>query len=212
MENPIKTIKGIGKALTIKTGKAIYASVKDVVINDIINGNTNTRSKLAGKAVLELGVSIIGAKALDKTLKAGKFSGAGRLSNYVDEIGRYSDDVIKGTGKATNTVWDNIKITQPMYKNTKIPKSFELAVGNKKFWVHPNGTKHMVEYVTRSTIHGMPMNSQTLLSSFQQSASKAVQQGVKYDEIMNIGNWELIFSKPRGGGLLPVIKHAVYRP
>ena len=104
MENPIKTIKGIGKALTIKTGKAIYASVKDVVINDIINGNTNTRSKIAGKAVLELGVSIIGAKALDKTLKAGKFSGAGRLSNYIDEIGRYSDDVIKGAGKAKGLV------------------------------------------------------------------------------------------------------------
>ncbi|MCG8540566.1 MAG: hypothetical protein MJA82_11595 [Clostridia bacterium] len=100
MENPIKTIKGIGKALTMKTGKAIYASVKDVVINDIINGNTNTRSKIAGKAALELGVAIIGAKALDKILKADKFSDAGRLSNYVDEIGRYSDDVIKRTGKA----------------------------------------------------------------------------------------------------------------
>lgn len=84
-----------------------------------------------------------------------------------------------------------------MYKNTKIPKSFEIAVGSEKFWVHPNGTKHMVEYITRSNTHGMPMKSQTLLSSFQESVSKAVQQGIKYDEIMDIGNWELIFSKPR---------------
>jgi len=58
----------------------------------------------------------------------------------------------------------------------------------------------------------MPINSQTLLSSFQNSVSGAVKQGIEYDEIMNVGNWELIFSKPRGDGLLPVIKHAVYRP
>lgn len=29
---------------------------------------------------------------------------------------------------------------------------------------------------------------------------------------MNERNWELIFSKPREGILLPVIKHAVYKP
>lgn len=121
----------------------------------------------------------------------------------------------KGTGKVLDdsTVWGNIKITQPFYDGTKIPKSFELAVDGGEFWVHPNGTKHMVEYITRdATTHGMPINSQTLLSSFENSVKKAVNEGVKYEEIMNIGNWELIFSKPRGDGLLPVIKHAVYRP
>ena len=115
---------------------------------------------------------------------------------------------IKGAGNASKTVWDNIKITQTMYDGTKIPKSFELIASGEKFWVHPNGTKHMVEYITRDPIsHGMPINSQTLLSSFQNSVSGAVKKGIKYDEIMNIGNWELIFSKPRGDGLLPVIKH-----
>ncbi|WP_412676759.1 ribonuclease YeeF family protein [Bacillus safensis] len=111
------------------------------------------------------------------------------------------------------TVWRNIKITQPLYEGTKIPKSFELATSDGKFWVHPNGTKHMVEYITRdATTHGMPINSQTLLSSFQSSVNNAAKQGIKYEEIMKIGNWELIFSKPRGDGLLPVIKHAVYMP
>ncbi|MCM0627508.1 hypothetical protein M5J14_23850, partial [Lysinibacillus sp. OL1_EC] len=121
----------------------------------------------------------------------------------------------KGTGNVLDngTVWGNIKITQPVYDGTKIPKSFELAVDGEKFWVHPNGTKHMVEYITRdATTHGMPINSQTLLTSFESSVKKAVKEGVKYEEIMNVGNWELIFSKPRGDGLLPVIKHAVYRP
>ncbi|MEH7769467.1 pre-toxin TG domain-containing protein, partial [Bacillus pumilus] len=111
------------------------------------------------------------------------------------------------------TVWKDIKVTQPLYEGTKIPKSFELATVDGKFWVHPNGTKHMVEYITRdATTHGMPINSQTLLSSFQSSVNNAAKQGIKYEEIMKVGNWELIFSKPRGDGLLPVIKHAVYMP
>ncbi|AKA70504.1 hypothetical protein [Clostridium scatologenes] len=110
-------------------------------------------------------------------------------------------------------MWGNIKITQSMYEGTKIPKSFEITADGERFWVHPNGTKHMVEYITKDPItHGMPINSQTLLSSFQRSVEGAVKQGVKYDEIMNEGNCELIFSKPRGNGLLPVIKHAVYKP
>ncbi|MBD3861173.1 ribonuclease YeeF family protein [Bacillus sp. 28A-2] len=122
---------------------------------------------------------------------------------------------VKSTVKSVDngTVWKNIKITQPLYEGTKIPKSFELATAGEKFWVHPNGTKHMVEYITRdATTHGMPINSQTLLASFQSSVNNAVKQGIKYEEIMKIGNWELIFSKPRGDGLLPVIKHAVYMP
>lgn len=41
----------------------------------------------------------------------------------------------------------------------------------------------MVEYITRSTTHGMPMKSQTLITSFKESVSKAVEQGFKYDEI-----------------------------
>ncbi|WP_339207311.1 T7SS effector LXG polymorphic toxin [Bacillus sp. FSL W8-1143] len=111
------------------------------------------------------------------------------------------------------TVWKDIKVTQPLYEGTKIPKSFELATVDGKFWVHPNGTKHMVEYITRdATTHGMPINSQTLLSIFQSSVNNAAKQGIKYEEIMKVGNWELIFSKPRGDGLLPVIKHAVYMP
>ncbi|MCY9373495.1 hypothetical protein [Bacillus haynesii] len=132
------------------------------------------------------------------------------------EVGKRSSELDgKGTGNVLGdgTVWENIKITQPLYEGTKIPKSFELVADGKKFRVHPNGTKHMVEYITRdATTHGMPINSQTLLSSFQNSVKNAVKEGIKYEEIMNIGNWELIFSKPRGDGLLPVIKHAVYRP
>nr|WP_258922246.1 LXG domain-containing protein [Heyndrickxia coagulans] len=134
-----------------------------------------------------------------------------RIQKAAEE--RWTGNKDAGKDIGDGTVWENIRITQPLYEGTKIPKSFELVVDGEKFWVHPNGTKHMVEYITReATTHGMPINSQTLLSSFQSSVKDAVKEGVKYDEIMNTGNWELIFSKPRGEGLLPVIKHAVYRP
>ena len=124
---------------------------------------------------------------------------------------KLGEDVEEEPGDGT--VWKYINITQPFYDGTKIPKSFELEADGEKFWVHPNGTKHMVEYITRdATTHGMPINSQTLLTSFHNSVIGAVKEGIKYEEIMNIGNWELIFSKPREDGLLPVIKHAVYMP
>ncbi|MDE5909639.1 MAG: RHS repeat-associated core domain-containing protein [Lachnospiraceae bacterium] len=116
-------------------------------------------------------------------------------------------------GALTGTVWDSINSTQPKIEGTEIPKSFEITVNGEKFCVHPNGTKHMGEYINRNAMsHGMPMNSQTILSSFQSAVGEAAAQGIIYEQMMKVGNWELIFSQPRGEGLLPVIKHAVYIP
>ncbi|WP_052126117.1 ribonuclease YeeF family protein [Ureibacillus massiliensis] len=177
-------------------------------INTIMDADASGVDKgIAIASIIPVGKVLKGAKLVDNI-----------IDSNVDDVVKKSnvDEVVgKGTGNVLGdgTVWENIKITQPLYEGTKIPKSFELVADGKKFWVHPNGTKHMVEYITRdATTHGMPINSQTLLSSFQNSVKNAVKEGIKYEEIMNIGNWELIFSKPRGDGLLPVIKHAVYRP
>lgn len=117
----------------------------------------------------------------------------------------------QGSSKA-KTVWDSIKATQPVYEGTQIPKSFEMVVGNQKFWVHPNASEHMFEYVTRRLTHSININSQEIMTSFQGAVNKAVMQGIKYEERITIGNWEFIFSAPRGEGLLPVIKHAQYIP
>ena len=71
----------------------------------------------------------------------------------------------------------------------------------------------MGEYIARNaTSHGMPMNSQALLTSFQNAVNTAYAEGIRYEQIMKVGNWELIFSRPQTEGLLPVIKHALYRP
>jgi hypothetical protein len=115
----------------------------------------------------------------------------------------------------TGTVWDSIKMTDPMLSGTKIPKSFVLTTkGNQQFWVTPNATKHMADYVieARATTHGMPINNQTLLTSFKAAVDKAVEQGIVYNKEYTIGCWELVFSESRGEGLLPAIKHALYKP
>jgi len=218
----------VASDIAVKSSEAITPKIDEVLVGS-----------LAGKVAVDEASIERAANIIDKTSEAEEVRrvvGAGdeteiettvnlfKKSGEGAEVGGKSVNGAElGSGKNvveevsnpidTDTVWDNIKITQPMYEGTKIPKSFEITAEGEKFWVHPNGTKHMVEYITKdATTHGMPINSQTLLSSFQNSVEGAVKQGVKYDEIMNEGNWELIFSKPRGDGLLPVIKHAVYRP
>ena len=172
----------------------------------------------AGTIVLVGGYPLI-AGAAKKTLIPTAVAAYNAVSNTIvniknkvgPHINRFWDWVTKGAGK-TGTVWDKIKATQEVYPNTKIPKSFEIATKNGDFWVHPNATKHMAEYITKSTTHGIPMNSQSLLTGFQESVSAAIKQGIKFEAPMKVGNWELIFSNPKAEGLLPVIKHAVYLP
>ncbi len=117
--------------------------------------------------------------------------------------------------QAENTVWKSIKATDCMWQATRIPRSFELSVGNQKLWVHPNATEHMFDYVmkARPISHNMPINSQSLLASFKASVEKATAQGIVYTkDPITIGSWELLFSPPRQEGLLPVIRHALYKP
>lgn len=114
--------------------------------------------------------------------------------------------------KSGSTVWDFIKATDKNLTGTTIPKSFELEAGGHKLWVHPNATKHMQEYIGRRPTHGMPINSQTLLTSFREALIQATKQGIQFDTEIVRGNWEFMFSPARSEGLLPVVKHAIYRP
>ena len=133
----------------------------------------------------------------------------------VNSVGNLKNTVEKLAG----TVWKNIKATDKMYPGTKIPKSFELAIGKQKFWVAPNATKHMLEYLqdTNGThkkiiTHNMPINCQALLSSMQVAVERAISSGVKYDTMIKIGCWEFRFGMPRDEGLLPSIYHANFKP
>ena len=113
----------------------------------------------------------------------------------------------------TGTVWDKIKITQPFYPNTTIPKSFELHLKNGKFWVAPNATKHMFEYFRdKAQSFSSSVNCQSLLTDFTNSVGMAIEGDIKYNTAITIGKWEFVFSLPRQEGLLPVIHHALYKP
>ena len=98
-----------------------------------------------------------------------------------------------------------------MRAGTMIPKSFELAVGVRKFWVHPNATKHMAEFLTNGAMRSSAMSSQGMLTSFHAAVQAAMNSGIQYGKMMNVGGWELIFSAARSGHAFPVIKHALMR-
>ncbi len=110
-------------------------------------------------------------------------------------------------------VWSSIRATQPVYQGTVIPRSFEMATGAGKFWVHGNGTKHLAEYATTMLNRGVAPNlvnlaSQVQLSSLKAAMAAASKQGIVYGQPMRIGGWELVFSK-LPTDVLPVLKHAL---
>jgi len=112
-------------------------------------------------------------------------------------------------------VWDFIKPTASIIPGTYIPKSFELITTSGTFWVHPNATKHMFEYLTRNTPSNSlgsirMINNQAMLLSLQSAVSQAATQGIKYGKLVDVGSWELKFSM-KSGDRLPVLMHAVYK-
>ena len=134
----------------------------------------------------------------------------GQLAGTMPVTSAFAKGVQDATTKGT--VWENIKATQPYYSDTCIPKSFELKIGGHEFWVHPNATEHMADFIKRRPSHGIPMRSQEMLTSFSSAVEQAFASGIKYKDEINIGQWQLSFSAPRQPGLLPVIHHALFKP
>ncbi|MER6401755.1 polymorphic toxin-type HINT domain-containing protein [Kitasatospora sp. NPDC001603] len=122
--------------------------------------------------------------------------------------------VHNSNGCGTGTVWDGIKATQPNYAGSELPRSFELAAGENRVWVHPNATEHIDEYLSGMAQRGatkaqIDMATQAKLSSLQAAVAEAGKGGFPLDKMVNIGGWELMFGAPRGIGQLPVLFHAI---
>jgi hypothetical protein len=136
------------------------------------------------------------------------FEVADNHNYFVGEIGLLVHN------SCTGTVWDAIKATQPLYKGSLIPRSFELTTGNGRFWVHGNATEHFAEYAAGRAVNGTPeavrMATQAHLTSFQTAVNAAAQQGITYGQMMNVGGWELVFQPARQAGQLPTITHAFF--
>jgi filamentous hemagglutinin len=119
--------------------------------------------------------------------------------------------VVTTSHLSTGTVFDSIKATQPAIPGTSIPKSFEFNVNGQTFWVNPNATKHMGEYLTRNGLsHSTTEGSQAMLTSLQSAIKDASAHGLHFNEKMQVGRWELIFSQ-RPTDPYPVLKHALYK-
>ena len=114
-----------------------------------------------------------------------------------------------------SAVWEKIDPTASVVRGTEIPATFNVSAGEQQFWVNANGSEHMAEYVLSRDLnnlhpYNMELINQIVLTQFQAAVETAVQQGIKYDEMMVVGNYELIFRPARQEGLNPVISHARY--
>lgn len=181
-------------------------------------------AEAAGRAAFDIGSVFMGAGELRLGSRlsrlVGKFSTkAGGLAPRVARSAQMTAPAeIPATLKAaeelsTKTVWDSMDKLGPMLPDTQVPRWFEVAAGGERYWVAPNATEHFEEYLTRGgTSHGMPMNSQTLLTSFHAALEDVLAQGVRYGKKGRSGPWEIILSESRGPGQLPCVKHALYTP
>lgn len=115
----------------------------------------------------------------------------------------------EGAGTGTGTVWDDIKATQPNYEGTEIPESFEINAGNEKVWVHGNATEHIYQDAIKAG-GNTNLYSQQLLTDFKGALQQATQNGIKYNEIMTVGNWEFKFAPAREAGQLPALIHSQF--
>jgi filamentous hemagglutinin len=114
----------------------------------------------------------------------------------------------------TGTVFDAIKATQPVYPGSVIPRSFELTLPNGQgVWVAGNATEHIAEFsqmkAVTSTPEAVRLASQQQLSSLQGAVNTATQNGIPYNQLINVGGWELKFAPPRQPGQLPALIHAL---
>jgi filamentous hemagglutinin len=53
------------------------------------------------------------------------------------------------------------------------------------------------------------ITQQAQLTSMEAAVNAATKNGVKFDEIIRIGGWELKFGRPRNPGDLPTLFHAL---
>jgi hypothetical protein len=106
-------------------------------------------------------------------------------------------------------VFDRIEVTQaPRDVGSVLPKSFNLSTASgDRVWIAPNATKHIWEE-TRGLTFGRAISQEQRLIGLADAVDNAT---VGDWERMQVSRgWELIFSKPRGVGINPVLKHARY--
>jgi hypothetical protein len=204
---------------------AIFTAVQFTPAGPFVNGALLATLGISAGFDLYNFLTKVGSAQDGKGLK----NAAGYLTSLVETIGiaavsgalRTASRALGAIKADTSTaaVWKAIKATQPVYGGTLIPKSFELAAGNRKLWVAPNATDHLRELVqgyikSRGSSQNAEKYTQFLMADFKNSVDQALRQ-VKIPnapgmprQAIRVGNWDLVIGPPRQAGQLPVILHA----
>lgn len=137
------------------------------------------------------------------------------LGGAVLGLGRAVEGLPGAEAATSGTVWDSIAATQSNYLGTDLPRSFTLAVDGTSIWVHGNATEHIAEYLAGLASRGatqaqIDIATQAQLTSLRAAVSAATDQGLVYNDVVDVGGWELIFRAPRVPGQLPALTHALY--
>ena len=135
-----------------------------------------------------------------------------------------TNTIYERLSKLSNEIWKKITPTQEFWNShSLIPKSFEIEVEGKRFWVHPNATEHIMELTSplqplRADILASTFNlpaKQTLLShemlltDFYDAINMAIKSGNIYQtENVLFNGWEIGINPSRTPGGHPVIVHA----
>ncbi len=169
------------------------------------SGNYAEAAKITGPMVADITLLVASTGGL-AVQTAKKFPTYAKILGNTETVG-------VGAGTA-GTVWDSIVATQPYYKGSLIPRSFELGLPNgQKVWLNGNASEHIVEFVnmkaTNYTPEAVRLATQQQLSSLQAALNQATAGGITYGQLIKVDNWEFIFAKPRVGKELPAVIHAL---
>jgi RHS repeat-associated protein len=215
--DPINGIDPSGELFTDIVGA--YATGIEFAVEAVNQGYDPARAFLYGFATDLVIGSTFGVVAMAASGVFGEFAGAAQrlarrstdwISTTVRSLGRYWEHI----GVLNTTVWRRIKATQALWPGTPIPRSFELLTpSGKMVWVHPNATEHLAERLVNLQNRGLSpdlieLTHQAHLNSLDAAVDAATRYGVRYDEVTEVGGWQLIFSRAREPGQLAVLKHA----
>ncbi|MBU6514040.1 MAG: hemagglutinin repeat-containing protein, partial [Betaproteobacteria bacterium] len=194
-----------------------YSGELQAIMTAYLSGTSPQQFQQAGAAMANLAVDVATVVASDGVAEvagAGTSAALDAVNSGLAKMGISDALPVATNSAATGTVWDSITATQPNYPGSVIPQSFEMSLPNgQSVWVHGNATEHMAEYAQMVANNNPPgvvqLTTQQQLSSLQSAVNTATQGGVPYNQLINVGGWELKFAPPRQPGQLPALIHAL---
>lgn len=177
---------------------AMWDGIVQPIEDDWNNGNYG---EAIGRGAASVAEVVAGAKGLSKL----------RVLRFKPRGGSAPIEVAAKTG----TVWDDIGATQGSYPGSELPGPSNWQSGIRRYGFTETQRRKwrsicLVLRNSGATKAQIDSATQALLSSLQAAVSEASQGGLVYNQILDVGGWELKFGAPRYPGQVPALFHAVY--